>query len=162
MTTEPTATIVPQELADAILQVGRAADTEEDVRIGVEKLLEPALKQFGIVAQPRYEKRISRTALTAPGRADALYGQAIIEYEPPGKLSTTKGLSTTRKQLEGYLLGTAGIGDDREARLRRLAGIGLDGQSIFFLRYRGDRPPREAGNRHSGVDAASVAGRRST
>jgi len=123
--------------------VGRTAHTEEDLRIGVEKLLEPALKQLGVVAHPRYERHIRRTILTAPGRADALYGQAVIEYEPPGKLSTQRGLSSTRKQLEGYLLGLAGLGSQREAALRRMAGVGLDGQSIFFLRYRGDRPSTE-------------------
>lgn len=128
-------------LADEIRSVADKSSNEEELRIGVEKLLEPALKRLGVVAQPRYERNIPRTALTAPGRADALYGQAIIEYERPGRLSTQKGLSSTRKQLEDYLLGLAGSGKQREAALRRIAGIGLDGQSIFFLRYRGDRPP---------------------
>jgi hypothetical protein len=130
-------------LAEAIRGVGRAAHTEEDVRIGVEKLLEPALAQLGVVARPGYERRIGGTVLTAPGRTDALYGQAVIEYEPPGKLSTARGLTSTRRQLEGYLLGLAGSGSEREVALRRVAGIGLDGQSIFFLRYRGDRPSAE-------------------
>ena len=123
--------------------MAQRAATEEELRIGVEKLLEPALRQLDVVTQPRYERRIRRTILTAPGRADALYGQAVIEYEPPGKLSTARGLSSTRKQLEGYLLGLAGSGSQREDALRRVAGIGLDGQSIFFLRYRGDRPSAE-------------------
>ena len=121
----------------------REPHSEEDLRIGVEKLLEPALQQLGIHAEPRYERHIRRTVLTAPGRADALYGQTIIEYEPPGKLSTRRGLSSTIKQLEGYLLGLAGSGSQREASLRRMAGIGIDGLSIFFLRYRGDKPPIE-------------------
>ncbi|MFH1486346.1 MAG: hypothetical protein ABIH46_09765, partial [Chloroflexota bacterium] len=121
------------ELAEAIRAVAERAQNEEELRIGVEKLLAPALEQLGIEAQPRYERRIRRTALRAPGRADALYGQAIIEYEPPGKLSTQRGLSSTVKQLEGYLLGLAGSGSQREATLRRIAGIGIDGQSIFFL-----------------------------
>lgn len=132
-----------KKLAEDIQQVAQGATTEEDLRIGVEKLLEPALQQLGITAQPSYERHIPRTILTAPGRADALYGQAIIEYEPPGKFSTQRGLSSTRKQLERYLLGLAGSGSQREATLRRIAGIGLDGYSIFFLRYRGDRPPTE-------------------
>lgn len=131
---------VAADLARDIRGIAERARSEEDLRIGVEKLLEPALRQLGIAAQPRYERRIHRTILTAPGRADALYGQAIIEYELPGKLSTQKGLSSTRKQLERYLLGLAGSGDQREETLRRLAGIGLDGRSIFFLRYRGDKP----------------------
>lgn len=79
---------VAATLAKAIRSLAEKAKTEEDLRIGVEKLLEPALQELGIVAQPGYERQIRRTALTAPGRADALYGQAIIEYEPPGKLST--------------------------------------------------------------------------
>ncbi len=135
-------------LAEAIRGVGERAVTEEDLRIGVEKLLEPVLRLLGVEAQPRYEKRIQRgvqrSVLTAPGRADALYGQAVIEYEfPPGKLSTARGLASSRRQLEGYLLGLAGLGEHREEALRRVAGIGLDGQSIFFLRYRGDRPSTE-------------------
>jgi len=135
--------MTPQALAQAIRQVGQRAVTEDDVFIGVEKLLQPALRQLGVVAQPRYERRIRRTVLTAPGRADALYGQAVIEYKGPGKLSTARGLASTRRQLERYLLGLAGSGSEREAALRRVAGIGLDGQSIFFLRYRGDRPSAE-------------------
>ncbi|MDP2855507.1 MAG: N-6 DNA methylase [bacterium] len=130
-------------LAENIRSVADKAQNEEELRIGVEKLLEPALQQLGIEAHPRYERRILRTVLTAPGRADALYGQAIIEYEPPGKLSTGPGLASTVRQLEGYLRGLAGSGSQREAALRRMAGIGLDGRSIFFLRYRGDRPPVE-------------------
>ena len=130
-------------LAEAIRGVGQRAVTEDDVRIGVEKLLEPALARLGIVAQPWYERRIRRTVLTAPGKVDALYGQAVIEYKKPGKLSTARGVASARRQLEGYLLGLAGSGSQREAGLRRFAGIGLDGQSIFFLRYRGDRPSAE-------------------
>ena len=131
---------VTATLARDIRAVAEKARNEEELRIGVEKLLEPALQKLGIAANPRYEQRISRTVLTAMGRADALYGQAIIEYEPPGKLSTSKGINTTKKQVEGYLLGLAGVGKEREDTLRRVAGIALDGQSIFFVRYRGDRP----------------------
>ncbi len=127
-------------LARAITRVAETAANEEELRIGVEKLLEPTLQRLGISVQPRYERHILRTILTAPGRVDALYGQAIIEYAPPGKLSTEKGLSSTQEQLERYLRGLAGSGSQREATLRRVAGIGFDGHSIFFLRYRGDRP----------------------
>jgi len=120
-------------LAQAITRLAETAANEEELRIGVEKLLEPTLQRLGISVQPRYERHIRRTILTAPGRADALYGQAIIEYEPPGKLSTEKGLSSTQEQLERYLIGLAGSGSQREATLQRVAGIGFDGHSIFFL-----------------------------
>ena len=53
-------------LAQDIRSVGERAHSEEDLRIGVEKLLEPALQQLGIHAEPRYERHIRRTVLTAP------------------------------------------------------------------------------------------------
>jgi hypothetical protein len=77
------------DLAQAIRRVADTAANEEELRIGVEKLLEPALSKLGIQTQPRYEKRIRRTIMTAPGRADALYGQAVIEYELLGNNSKT-------------------------------------------------------------------------
>ncbi|MGD0355543.1 MAG: N-6 DNA methylase [Dehalococcoidia bacterium] len=126
-------------LAKEICRVAEKATNEEELRIGIEKLLEPTTRKLGILVQPRYEKQIRRSVLTAPGRVDALYGQAIIEYEPPGKLSTQSGLSSTRKQLERYLRGIASTSHQHDAALRRMAGIGLDGYSIFFLRYRGDK-----------------------
>lgn len=70
-------------LAEAILQVGRAAHTEEDLRIGVEKLLEPALQQLGVVAQPRYERHIGRTVLTAPGRAESIPRSVLLDVQGP-------------------------------------------------------------------------------
>lgn len=96
---------VAATLARDIRIVAEKAGNEEELRTNVEKLLDPALKKLGVIANPRYERRISRTVLTAVGRADALYGQAIIEYKLPGKLNTAKGKNSTRKQIEGYLLG---------------------------------------------------------
>ena len=125
--------IVAATLAKDIRIVAEKARNEEELRIGVEKLLEPALKKLGIAANPRYEKRISRTILTAVGRADALYGQAIIEYEPPGKLSTAKGKNSTKKQIEGYLLGLAGSGKQREDNLRVLLELRLMDRAYFLF-----------------------------
>jgi hypothetical protein len=67
-------------LAKEICRVAEKATNEEELRIGIEKLLEPTTRKLGILVQPRYEKQIRRSVLTAPGRVDALYGQAIIEY----------------------------------------------------------------------------------
>ena len=49
--------LIAQGLAEGIRTVAASASTEEDLRIGVEKLLEPALKELGISVQARYEKR---------------------------------------------------------------------------------------------------------
>lgn len=131
--------LVARELAKGILQVAAGAKSEEDLRIGVEKLLEPALKELGITAQPRYEKKYRRTVLQSSLRSDAVYGHAVIEYEPPGGLATARGVGNTTKQLQRYLSAEAGYGSKQQEALRRIVGIGLDGYSIFFLRYRGDK-----------------------
>ena len=55
------------DLALAITRVAERAANEEELRIGVEKLLEPTLQRLVISVQPRYEMRIRRTILTAPG-----------------------------------------------------------------------------------------------
>ena len=54
---------VAATLAKDIKIVAEKARNEEELRIGVEKLLEPALQKLGIAANPRYEHRISRTLL---------------------------------------------------------------------------------------------------
>ena len=46
---------VAATLAKDIRIVAEKARNEEELRIGVEKLLEPALKKLGIAANPRYE-----------------------------------------------------------------------------------------------------------
>ena len=70
-------------MAERIRNVGIQARNEEDVKIGVEKILgevsaelqlKPAYYEFTIVH----------------GRADALYGRVIIEYETPYYLKSKK------------------------------------------------------------------------
>ncbi len=51
--------------------------TEEDLRIGFEKLLEPIKSELGIRSEPKYERSVFR------GRSDAVHGQVVIEYELP-------------------------------------------------------------------------------
>lgn len=119
------------QLAAKIVKIAKAAGNEEEVRIEVEKLIGPAREQLGIeISAPQY----GRTLLT--GKADAVYGNVIIEYEPPGKLSKKAGFKHARSQLEQYLDEAAtAYGKQKEQALRRAVGIGLDGYSIFFLRY---------------------------
>jgi hypothetical protein len=50
---------VAATLAKDIRIVAEKARNEEELRIGVEKLLEPALKKLGITANPRYKKRVN-------------------------------------------------------------------------------------------------------
>ena len=60
--------------------------TEEDLRIAFEKILTPVLGELGIKSEPKYERSIYH------GRADALHGQVVIEYEPPQAFRAKKGI----------------------------------------------------------------------
>jgi len=126
--------LIAERLAKEIRKVAERARTEEDLRIGVEGSLRPILQELGIQHEPEYEKTILK------GSADAVYGNVIIEYERPGKLSTQAGLKACRNQVMRYLVEEAlRYGPKREEALKRLVGIGLDGTKIFFVRYAGKR-----------------------
>ena len=78
--------IDPGSLAAAILAAGRAAHTEEDLRIGVEQALTQVRSALGIT--PHYERSYSGSvAVLGSGSSDAVYGHAVIEYKRPGVLS---------------------------------------------------------------------------
>jgi len=65
----------------------RETRTEEDLRIGFEKLLEPIKRELNFKSTPKYEKSVYS------GRSDAVHGQVIIEYEPPKSFSSKKNIN---------------------------------------------------------------------
>ncbi len=126
---------VSKKLASDILAIGKRAISEEDVRLNVEHALKPVLTQLGISTEARYEQRL--TLLQGTGRADAVYGFGVIEYERPGKLSKPAGIKEVVEQLSSYLASKA-----RELAptkpieaAKRMIGIGIDGQKVMYLRY---------------------------
>ena len=108
--------------------------------MGVELLLRPLLDRLGITttSTPAYERNYRAVLKGEGGQSDAVYGHAVIEYEPPGSLRTARGVKHAQEQLERYLKAEATRSvAKREDVLRRSVGIGLDGGRIFFVRYRG-------------------------
>ncbi len=77
-----------KKLAEQIREIGKHAHSEEDVRLNVEHALRPVLEKLGITTQAAYEQPL--TLLQGPGRADAVYGFGIFEYERPGWLAVAK------------------------------------------------------------------------
>jgi len=124
---------VVQELVEGIAVTTQQAHSEEDLRIGVEKLLEKVLGELGIDARPKYERTYSGGSSVLSGRSDAVYGRLVIEYEPVRSLRGAAALEHAAEQLDRYLRAESGGDDDA---LRRVVGVGLDGESIFFVRYR--------------------------
>jgi hypothetical protein len=120
----------PAELAAAIRQAASQAHSEEDLRIGVEKLLEHFLEKYGI----------KRSKYETATRVDAQHGNLFIEYERPGKLARPAERQKSIAQITGYLLREATkYGQQATAALRKMRGVSLDGESIIFVRYIGKR-----------------------
>ncbi|MEW6686385.1 MAG: N-6 DNA methylase [Candidatus Edwardsbacteria bacterium] len=122
-------------LAAETKKLVRQTKTEEDLRIGFEKLLEPILKELGIKPNPKYEKSIYNS-----GRSDALHGQVVIEYELPHAFKSQKSINHAYEQLVGYIqkLSTS----EKETLFlfeSKFVGVGFDGDKIFFVRYKGDK-----------------------
>lgn len=102
------------------------------MKIGFEKILEPALKSIGVETKPRYERLGAEAKTVYQGRPDAVHGQVIIEYEPPKAFSSNRAMIHAFNQLVDYI-----SAESRSSALNRLAGVGFDGYSIFFVKYQG-------------------------
>jgi len=118
-------------LADLLVKETRnltsKTKTEEDLRIGFEKLLEPIKNLLGIRSEPVYEKSVFLGQ-----RSDALHGQVVIEYERQGSFISKSKIEHSYDQLKEYM-----SGESKNTDINRLAGVGFDGEKIFFVRYRG-------------------------
>ncbi len=124
-----------KHLAEEIRAIGKRAHSEEDVRLNVEHALRPVLAKLGITTQAAYEQPL--TLLQGTGRADAVYGFGIIEYERPGKLTTAKGRAEVVEQLSSYLAAKArALAPTKPLEaVKRMLGIGIDGEQVMYLRY---------------------------
>jgi Eco57I restriction-modification methylase len=123
----------PEQLAEAIRHVAESAESEMDLQVKVEKLLDPYLPKIPGATLDHYGHTTK-----LGGIQDALHGNLIIEYERPGKLAKRAGLDECLRQLREYLTQEAQAhGKEATAALKRMVGVGLDGHQIVFVRYRG-------------------------
>jgi Eco57I restriction-modification methylase len=124
----------PEELARAVGHVADSAESEMDLQVKVSKLLGPYLQDLPGGGPEKYGHHAARFR----GIQDALHGSLIIEYERPGKLAKRAGLDECLGQLREYLTQEAQQhGSQAKSALKRMVGVGLDGQQIVFVRYRG-------------------------
>jgi len=103
--------------------------TEEELRIGFEKILEPILIKLNIKSHPQYEKSIYNA-----GRSDALHGRVVIEYEKPFAFRSKKAVEHAYQQLVGYIIGLSK--SDKETLFiydSKFIGVGFDGEKIFLF-----------------------------
>jgi hypothetical protein len=89
--------VVAKGLADRIADAAKNSTTEQDLVVAVETALGPVLDQLSIPKRVEYEKTLLQ------GRADAVYGSVIIEYEAPGKLRSSTGRAEAFGQARQYV-----------------------------------------------------------
>src|SRR3990172_4893151 len=136
---------VADKLVSSVTELMRTARSEEDLRIGFEKALDPILKSIGVELQPRYERLGGEAKTIYRGRPDAVHGQVIIEYEPPEAFSSERAVIHAKEQLVGYMEATAQAHKlDPFNLLSRIIGVGFDGESIFFVQYQGKKNGKSA------------------
>ena len=128
--------IVADRIVSQTNSLMRTASTEEDLRIGFEKILEENLKGIGVRSEPKYEKSVYKVKL----RSDAIHGQIIIEYENPRAFKSERWVKHAYEQLVDYICGEAGANDDSLFLFDpKYIGVGFDGEQIFFVHYQGDK-----------------------
>ncbi len=115
---------VDKVLTDLKIAAVKAAN-EEEFKINAERILyNEVLEKFDL--QPGHYEY----TFVSGGRADALYGHLIIEYEAPGRLSTKSGIMKAKEQVINYIKKEAEI----EARYASFLGVILC-DKIAFVRY---------------------------
>jgi len=138
------------KLVGFVSELLRTSKTEEDLRIGFEKILDPLLKSIGVESKPIYERLGTEAKTVYRGRPDAVHGQVIIEYEPPSAFSSNRIVLHAHEQLVGYMTAEAqGHKTDPLGLLNRLVGVGFDGHFIFFVQY-----PRRKNGTTTTIDEA--------
>ncbi len=136
------------EALKRIIEIARKVElsngSEEDLKIGVEKVFEQYVWKRLEIPSPRYEYRVDiGTYARSYGRIDALYGLTIFEYKKPGALRTRERDEAVRKLVEEYIPGLLReewvrvlVSKAREKGLSpRIMGIVIDGYGVVFIEY---------------------------
>lgn len=120
------ATIDIEKVTSQINSVAnRVTKGEENVKIGIEKVLSDVAEKFGL--QPAFYEY----TFVDGGRADALYGKLIIEYEDLDSLQNKTKREHAIKQLKEYITKHSISKED----YRKHLGVAIDGKNILFVRY---------------------------
>jgi len=131
---------IADKLVNSVSVLMKHAKSEEDLRIGFEKILAPVLSELGVVSAPKYERLSNEAASIYKGRPDAVHGMIIIEYEPPCAFKNKNSVEHANDQLIGYICAEASVRKDKLFfEDPKFLGVGFDGTTIFFTKYQGDK-----------------------
>jgi len=140
---EASLAIVADKLVKGTRKVMQTAKTEEDLRIGFEKRLQPLIESGGVKFNERYERLSDKAKTILKGkRPDAVHGQVVVEYEAPESFRHVSRIEHAHEQLVEYMKAEAEAAKKGGVEgAVRIVGVGFDGSAIFFVRYRAEGPP---------------------
>lgn len=123
-----------ERMAERMLKIARAAQSEEDVRHEVNILIDQFVEEAELDVRGRHEYGL------AGGRVDSKYGGVIIEYKTShGSGSITEdpqapGTKAVVKQIKERF---ADLHREEHVDPQRIFGVGCDGDTLVFVRKRG-------------------------
>lgn len=123
-------------MAERMNEIALNAHSEEDVRHRCNVLIDNFLTTAGINVTARHEYGLKG------GRIDSKYGGVIIEYKDPrgaGRITEDRNAAGTKaviKQIQNRFLDFA---SEEGIAPERLFGVGADGNTLVFVRYRGSK-----------------------
>ena len=121
-------------MADQMVKAAARAGSEEDIRHACNTLIDEFIEKAGLTVQGRHEYGL------AGGRIDSKYGGVVIEYKDPmgaGKITESKnapGVKAVVKQLKRRF---RDLEAEEHVDMKRILGVGCDGDTIVFVRMRG-------------------------
>jgi|694.fasta_scaffold88364_1 hypothetical protein len=122
--------------ADSIIESAKQANSEEDIKMAVEKEIYKLAEKTTIKLKPKYELPVEK------GRVDAIYGRLFIEYKNPNSksdcLSSNSNSSGNKKLIKQIKSRFKTIQDRLNYLPESLVGVGLDGKYFIFIKYLGN------------------------
>lgn len=124
------------EMAKRMNEAAQWANSEEDVRHEVGKLIDAFLKDAGIKERGRHEYGL------AGGRVDSKYGGVIIEYKSPkgtGRIRLRRDAPGTVAVVQQIRQRFKDFQRDEHIEPDRLFAVGCDGSTLVYVRHRSGR-----------------------
>ncbi len=123
-------------MADQMVKAAEWADSEEDLRHECNKLIDEFISRAGLAVKGRHEYGL------AGGRIDSKYGGVVIEYKHSkgsgkiGEDSEGSGFKAVVAQIRKRF---RDLQDEERVGAERILGVGCDGDTLVFIRKRGNK-----------------------
>lgn len=107
---------------------------EENFRIEIAIIINDIFRALGIdtVINPEQEYSV------ANGRIDSLYGNIIIEYKAPGRISDKNNSTANKEFIEQVKRQISGLAGDNSELKGKILGVVFNGNYLIYVRYRND------------------------